>query len=297
VITGDVESPELLAAVKELQTVAVESGAALEPVSVTVDEAKDLVLVDLPLPGAGDRAAEQDAVEVLREDVVPQTVGAVDGVEVAVTGSAASSMDFTAAMSERGPWVVAFVLVLAFGLLLASFRSVVVAVKAIVLNLLSVAAAYGVMVATFQWGWGESLLNFESTGAIAAWLPLFLFVILFGLSMDYHVLHPQPGSRTPGRRCKHSRGHPPRHHVHRRGREQRRDHHGRRLLDLRDPVTGVHEAAGRGPGRRRPAGRDARPWGPAALDHAVARRGELVPAPLAGVAAADRPRRRGRAAS
>jgi RND superfamily putative drug exporter len=187
VITGDVESPELLAAVKELQTVAVESGAALEPVSVTVDEAKDLVLVDLPLPGAGDRAAEQDAVEVLREDVVPQTVGAVDGVEVAVTGSAASSMDFTAAMSERGPWVVAFVLVLAFGLLLASFRSVVVAVKAIVLNLLSVAAAYGVMVATFQWGWGESLLNFESTGAIAAWLPLFLFVILFGLSMDYHV--------------------------------------------------------------------------------------------------------------
>jgi uncharacterized membrane protein YdfJ with MMPL/SSD domain len=96
-------------------------------------------------------------------------------------------MDFTAAVTQRGPWVVGFVLVLAFGLLLASFRSVVVAVKAIVLNLLSVAAAYGVLVATFQWGWGESLLGFESNGVVAAWLPLFLFVILFGLSMDYHV--------------------------------------------------------------------------------------------------------------
>ena len=81
----------------------------------------------------------------------------------------------------------AFVLTLAFILLLVSFRSIVIAAKAIVLNLLSVAAAYGVLVIVFQWGWGESLLNFRSNGGIASWLPIFLFVILFGLSMDYHV--------------------------------------------------------------------------------------------------------------
>jgi uncharacterized membrane protein YdfJ with MMPL/SSD domain len=90
-------------------------------------------------------------------------------------------------VKERAPLVFGFVLLLAFLLLLVSFRSVVIAAKAIVLNLLSVAAAYGLLVAVFQWGWGENLLGFESTGAITAWLPLFMFVILFGLSMDYHV--------------------------------------------------------------------------------------------------------------
>jgi RND superfamily putative drug exporter len=83
--------------------------------------------------------------------------------------------------------VFAFVLGLAFLLLLTTFRSIVIPIKAIVLNLLSVGAAYGVLVLVFQQGWGESLLGFESTGAIEPWLPLFLFVILFGLSMDYHV--------------------------------------------------------------------------------------------------------------
>ena len=80
-----------------------------------------------------------------------------------------------------------FVLILAFGLLLVSFRSIVIAFKAIVLNLLSVGAAFAVLVAVFQWGWGENLLGFHSNGGIAYWLPIFLFVILFGLSMDYHV--------------------------------------------------------------------------------------------------------------
>ena len=90
-------------------------------------------------------------------------------------------------MAERMPLVMGFVLVLAFVLLLAAFRSVVIAAKAVALNLLSVGAAYGLLVAVFQWGWGESLLGFDSTGAIVSGLPLFLFVVLFGLSMDYHV--------------------------------------------------------------------------------------------------------------
>ena len=80
-----------------------------------------------------------------------------------------------------------FVLLFAFLLLLVAFRSIVIAIKAILLNLLSVAAAYGVLVAVFQWGWGEALLGFNTNGGIASWLPMFLFVILFGLSMDYHV--------------------------------------------------------------------------------------------------------------
>ena len=90
-------------------------------------------------------------------------------------------------MKTSAPLVFGFVLLFAFLLLLVSFRSIVVAIKAIVLNLLSVGAAYGMLVATFQWGWGENLLDFESNGGITPWLPMFLFVILFGLSMDYHV--------------------------------------------------------------------------------------------------------------
>ena len=90
-------------------------------------------------------------------------------------------------MKKSIPLVFGFVLLFAFLTLLISFRSIVVALKAILLNLLSVAAAYGLLVALFQWGWGESLLSFDSNGGIAPWLPMFLFVILFGLSMDYHV--------------------------------------------------------------------------------------------------------------
>jgi uncharacterized membrane protein YdfJ with MMPL/SSD domain len=90
-------------------------------------------------------------------------------------------------MKSTAPIVFGFVLAFAFLLLLIAFRSVVIAAKAIVLNLLSVAAAYGLLVAIFQWGWGEGILDFQPTDGIAAWLPMFLFVILFGLSMDYHV--------------------------------------------------------------------------------------------------------------
>ena len=100
----------------------------------------------------------------------------------------AGSNDFIDAMTAHLPLVFAFVLTLTFILLLVTFRSIVVPIKAIVLNLLSVGSAYGILVLVFQDGHGEGLLNFESVGGIAPWIPLFLFVILFGLSMDYHVL-------------------------------------------------------------------------------------------------------------
>ena len=102
-------------------------------------------------------------------------------------GEVATSTDFNQRLKDRAPLVFAFVLALALALLLVAFRSLVIAVTAILLNLLSVAAAYGLLVLVFQHGFGERLLGFQSTGAIVAWLPLFLFVVLFGLSMDYHV--------------------------------------------------------------------------------------------------------------
>ena len=125
-------------------------------------------------------------VEQLRAEIVPATVGKV--AEVAVTGPAASAKDFTAAMTAHLPLVFAFVGGLTFILLLVTFRSIVVPIKAIVLNLLSVGGAYGVLTLVFQHGFGESLLGFRSVGGVAPVIPLFLFVILFGLSMDYHVL-------------------------------------------------------------------------------------------------------------
>src|SRR5207244_1320174 len=114
-------------------------------------------------------------------------IGKVNGAQYAVTGPTAHSADGNALLRRKAPIVFGFVLVLAFALLLVSFRSVVIALKAILLNLLSVGAAYGVLVAVFQWGWGASLLGFQTNGGIAQWLPIFMFVILFGLSMDYQV--------------------------------------------------------------------------------------------------------------
>jgi RND superfamily putative drug exporter len=109
------------------------------------------------------------------------------GTKAYVTGMTAGSKDFNDLMKSRWPIVFGFVLSLAFLLLLMTFRSIVIPIKAIVLNLLSVGAAYGVLTWVFQDGHGEKLLGFQSTGSITSWLPMFLFVILFGLSMDYHV--------------------------------------------------------------------------------------------------------------
>ncbi|MDG4784710.1 MMPL family transporter [Micromonospora sp. WMMD1102] len=183
----DVTTPALTAAIAELKTRALATGQLHEPVSVEVNPDRTVAVVKVGLAGSGVDAASEQAVRTLREQVVPRTVQGVDGAEVLVTGQAADSVDFNAALARSVPLVFGFVLGLAFLLMLVSFRSVVVAATAIVLNLLSVAAAYGLLVLVFQHGWGEALLGFESVGSITNWVPLFLFVILFGLSMDYHV--------------------------------------------------------------------------------------------------------------
>ena len=186
-ISGDTSDPELQAAVAELQKQALATGQALEPIHVEVAPGGKAMQVQIPLVGKGTDAESNAALAMLREDVIPATLGTVSGIDYAVTGDTAASKDWNDAITASVPIVFGFVLAFAFLLLLATFRSIVIPAKAIAMNLLSVAAAYGVVVAVFQWGWGEGMLDFNSNGGVAAWLPMFLFVILFGLSMDYHV--------------------------------------------------------------------------------------------------------------
>jgi uncharacterized membrane protein YdfJ with MMPL/SSD domain len=183
----DVTTPKVQAAIADLQEQAIATGKLHEPTFVDVSPDKTVAVVGIAVDGKGTDAASNRSLETLREDVVPATVGKLAGAEVAVGGMTAGSKDFLDTMKSHLPIVFAFVLSLAFVLLLVTFRSIVVPIKAIVLNLLSVGSAYGILTLVFQDGHGEKLLDFQSVGGIAPWLPLFLFVILFGLSMDYHV--------------------------------------------------------------------------------------------------------------
>jgi uncharacterized membrane protein YdfJ with MMPL/SSD domain len=173
--------------VAELRRRALASRQLRNPVSVRVSRNGTIAAISLALAGSGTDGRSERALALLRERIVPETLGRLPDAEVAVGGLTAESKDFNDLLKGRAPLVFAFVLGLAFLFLLAAFRSIVVAVKAIALNMLSVGAAYGLLVAVFQWGWGESLLHFKSTHGITSWLPLFLFIVLFGLSMDYHV--------------------------------------------------------------------------------------------------------------
>jgi uncharacterized membrane protein YdfJ with MMPL/SSD domain len=154
-----------------------------------IDYSKDgtVALMSIPTEGSGNDEQSTDALNVVRNDLVPATIGQVDGATVNVTGMAAQSQDFKDLVADRLPLIFGFVFVLAFVLMLFTFRSIVIPIKAILLNLLSVGAAYGILVLVFQEGYGEDVLGFTSNGGVTSWLPLFLFVILFGLSMDYHI--------------------------------------------------------------------------------------------------------------
>jgi RND superfamily putative drug exporter len=182
----DVTTPKFAAAVAQLERDAVATGKIKRPADVTVSPDKHVLQVSLPIIGTGTDKASNSALSALRGDVVPKFEQRI-GTKAYVTGMTAGSQDWNSLMKSRWPIVFAFVLSLAFLLLLMTFRSIVIPIKAIVLNLLSVGAAYGVLTWVFQDGHGESLLGFKSTGSVTSWLPMFLFVILFGLSMDYHV--------------------------------------------------------------------------------------------------------------
>ena len=183
----DVNSAQVQASVNNLLQQVEEDEAFFPPFNIHVNDASDLLYVEVPIIGTIDDQVSEDAVKHLTDDIVPAAFDG-SGAQVYVSGATAGSLDFTELMIDSVPFVFAFVLGLAFLLLMVMFRSVVIPVKAIVLNLLSVGAAYGVVVMVFQWGWGISILGSEETGIIGAWLPLFLFAIVFGFSMDYHML-------------------------------------------------------------------------------------------------------------
>jgi uncharacterized membrane protein YdfJ with MMPL/SSD domain len=186
-VKANADAPATQHAIAALKAKAVAAGITSGSIDTNVNADHTVVRLDIPLVGEGTDSTSMAALHTLRNDILPATVGKLDGAEYGVTGPTATSADSNALLKAKAPIVFGFVLVFAFLLLLVTFRSLVVAAKAIVLNLLSVGAAYGVLVAVFQWGWGAGLLGFTSNGGIAQWLPIFMFVILFGLSMDYHV--------------------------------------------------------------------------------------------------------------
>ena len=185
--TDDAHSPAVTAAIAELKRQAIATGEFSTPTNVDYSDDGTIAVVSIAMQGDGVDDKALTALQTLRHTVVPATVGKLEGADIGVTGNTAKQKDASGQMKHAAPFVFGFVLTLAFLLMLLTFRSVVIAIKAVLLNLLSVAAAYGVLVLVFQNGWGSGLLGFVPPGGIISWLPIFLFVILFGLSMDYHV--------------------------------------------------------------------------------------------------------------
>jgi RND superfamily putative drug exporter len=183
----DVRSGPVASGIEKLQSAVKASDKFLPGTEVIVSKDGTVAQINVPTPGNGTDAPSVAALNELRDQIIPATVGAVDGVTVNVGGDAAGSEDFASQLESRLPLIFAFVFGLAFLLMLVTFRSIVIPVTAIGLNMLSVGAAYGVLVLIFQNGNLESALDFKSNGGVTNWLPLFLFVVLFGLSMDYHV--------------------------------------------------------------------------------------------------------------
>jgi uncharacterized membrane protein YdfJ with MMPL/SSD domain len=184
---SNVTTPAISAGIIALQHEALATGQMHEPILVDISASHEAARVSIPLIGTGTDAASMRALALLRNRVVPATIGRVPGVTVHTTGEAGQTVDFNNTMKSHAVYVFIFVLGLAFLLLLVTFRSIVIPCTTIILNLLSVGAAYGVLVLIFQEGHLQSLLGFTSIGGVINWLPLFLFVVLFGLSMDYHV--------------------------------------------------------------------------------------------------------------
>jgi RND superfamily putative drug exporter len=185
VVDGDVGAPEVEAAIQRFQGILADD-PMFGPARVQISEDGSAALISAPLTADPSSDAATATIERVREDYVPTAFDAVRA-EVLVGGETAFSKDFFDLADRYTPIVFAFVLGLSFMLLTVVFRSIVVPIKAIILNLLSVGAAYGLIVLVFQKGVGANLLGFQQVDTIEAWLPLFLFSILFGLSMDYHV--------------------------------------------------------------------------------------------------------------
>jgi putative drug exporter of the RND superfamily len=188
VVTGKaLDSAPVRRAVSSLAASATQRGLIREPVISSLLDHGRVLVVSVPLAGDGTNGVSDQALATLRGTALPNTLGKVSGISYSVGGLTAGNRDFASQLDSRMPIVFAFVLGLAFLLLMIAFRSVTIPLMSIGLNLLSVGAAYGLMTLVFQDGRLHGLLGFSPYGGIVPWIPLFLFVILFGLSMDYHV--------------------------------------------------------------------------------------------------------------
>ncbi len=188
VVTGrDLDSRAMLRALTAVEHRASARGPLREPVTVTAVAHGRALIASVPLAGDGSDSVSTAALLTLRDQVLPATLGRVDGVRYAVTGSTAVANDWSAVLRARTPLVLAVVAALAFLVLMTAFRSLTLPLVSIGLNLLSVGAACGLVTLIFQDGHLQGLLGFTSYGAVSQWVPLFTFVLLFGLSMDYHV--------------------------------------------------------------------------------------------------------------
>jgi putative drug exporter of the RND superfamily len=188
VVTGpDLTGPAVAHALAALEHRASATGPIRKPVTAALVAGGRALVVNVPLAGNGSDNASTNALLTLRGQVLPATLGPVSGLSYAVTGNTASNYDWSATVHARTPIVLAVVCLLAFAVMMTAFRSLLLPLVSIGLNLLSVGAAYGLVTLIFQDGHLEGPLGFTSYGAIADWVPLFMFVLLFGLSMDYHV--------------------------------------------------------------------------------------------------------------
>jgi RND superfamily putative drug exporter len=185
-----VKAPDIRSASARQQIAALtsyRSSALGQPIETTVYPAVNIAAIQVPLAGSGADATSRQALSTLHDTIVPATVGKIQGGEALVGGNLAFSIDFNNQLHRGIVPVFLFVMGITFLLMMAAFRSVVIAATTIVLNLLSVAAAYGALTAVFVHGWGAALVGTKAPGAIESWIPLFVFVVLFGLSMDYNV--------------------------------------------------------------------------------------------------------------
>ncbi len=182
-----IQAPQVQRAIASFQQAARHSGEIGQPIQVTVHRGVNLAVIQVPLAGSGSDATSRHALTTLHDTVVPGTLGRITGGEALVSGTLAESIDFNNQLRHGIVPVFLFVMGVTFIVMLVAFRSLVIPATTIVLNLLSVGAAYGAMVAVFQHGWGAALLGTTAPGAIESWIPLFVFVVLFGLSMDYNV--------------------------------------------------------------------------------------------------------------
>jgi uncharacterized membrane protein YdfJ with MMPL/SSD domain len=185
-----VKAPDIRSAAAQRQIAALtsyHSSALGQPVHTTVYPAANVAEIQIPLAGSGNDATSRQALATLHDTIVPATVGQIPGGTALVGGDLAARIDWNNQMGSSIVPVILFVMGITFLLMLVSFGSLVIAATSMVLNLLSVGAAYGALSAVFVHGWGAGLVGTQAPGAIESWIPLFVFVVLFGLSMDYNV--------------------------------------------------------------------------------------------------------------